>query len=195
MLIMLVDYFGWGLWYSQFLHASLIYLYEIFDMLIMRLIILIEDFVFFLCFISMIVEYTDILIILIDHLALLSIVILIFAMIVLTTLHIWIHCYTSFDLTCRLSGLYILLIVFEHDICITFSSDCHSLYVCMSDISCTLLDCMMHDYPPSAWLHVVCLCGTHTYLLIFKSLVSVDIVFLGLIFDTRLVALFSLRPS
>ena len=114
-------------------------------MLIMRLIILIEDFVFFLCFISMIVEYNDILIILIDHLALLSIVILIFAMIVLIALHIWIHCYTSFDLTCRLSGLYILLIVFEHDICITFSSDCHSLYVCMSDISCTLPDCMSHD--------------------------------------------------
>ena len=87
MLIMLVDYFGWGFWYSQFLHASLIYLYEIFDMLIMRLIILIEDFVF-LCFISMLVEYTDMLIILIDHLALLSIVILFFSMIILIALHV-----------------------------------------------------------------------------------------------------------
>ena len=90
MLIMLVDYFGWGFWYSQFLHASLIYLYEIFDMLIMRLIILIEDFVFFFFFffISMFVEYTNMLIILIDHLALLSIVILFFSMIILIALHV-----------------------------------------------------------------------------------------------------------
>ena len=40
----------------------------------------------------------------------------------------------------------------------------------MSDISCTLLDCMMHDCPPSAWLHVVCLCGPHIYPLTSNSL-------------------------
>ena len=63
------------------------------------------------------------LIALIAYLDSLSIVILIFAMIVLIALHIWIHCYTSFDLTCRLSRLYILLFVFVQGICITFSSD------------------------------------------------------------------------
>ena len=119
---------------------------------------------FFLCAsFPCLLSNTDMLIILIDHLALLSIVILFFAMIVLIALHIWIYCYTSFDLTCRLSGLYILLIVFEHDICITFSSDCHSLYVCMSDISCTLPGCMSHDNSSFVWLHVVCLYGLHIY--------------------------------
>ena len=80
-------------------------------------------FWFFLCFIAMFVEYIDMLIILIAYLVSLSIVILFFAMIVLIALHIWIYCYTSFDLTCRLSRLYILLFVFVQGICITFSPD------------------------------------------------------------------------
>ena len=42
---------------------------------------------------------------------------------------------------------------------------------------------------------VACLCGTHTYPLVSKSLVLLDFVFLDLVFDTRLVALFVLRPS
>ena len=40
----------------------------------------------------------------------------------------------------------------------------------MIDISCTLLDCMMHDCPLSAWLHVACLCGLHFYPPTSKSL-------------------------
>ena len=87
------------------------------------------------------------LIVLIAHFVSLSIVILIFAMIILIALHVWIRCCISFDLTCQFSGLCIILIVFEHDICITIPPDCHSLYVYMSDISCTLLDCMSHDCP------------------------------------------------
>ena len=50
------------------------------------------------------------LIVSITHLISLSIVILIFAMIVLIALHVWIHCCISFELTCRFSGLYIILI-------------------------------------------------------------------------------------
>ena len=34
------------------------------------------------------------------------------SMAILIALHVWIHCYTSFDLTCRFSRLYILLIIF-----------------------------------------------------------------------------------
>ena len=51
-----------------------------------------------------------------------------------------------------------------------FHPICHSLYVCMSDISCTLPDCMSHDCPFSAWLHVICLCGSHFYPPISNSL-------------------------
>ena len=40
----------------------------------------------------------------------------------------------------------------------------------MSDISCTLLDCMARDCLPSAWLHVACLCGPHIYPLTSNSL-------------------------
>ena len=108
--------------------------------------------------------------VLIVYLILLSIVILIFAMIVWIVWHVWIHCYTLFDLTCRFFGLYILLIIFEHDVCITIHFDYHSLCVDMSDISCTLPDCMSHDCPSSAWLHVACPCGSHFYPPTSKSL-------------------------
>ena len=40
-----------------------------------------------------------------------------------------------------------------------------------------------------------CLCGTHFYLLTSNSLVLIDLVFLDLVFDTRLVTLFTLQPS
>ena len=39
---------------------------------------------------------------------------------------------------------------------------------------------------------IVCLCGTHICPLTSNSLVSIDLVFLDLIFDTRLVDFFSL---
>ena len=63
-----------------------------------------------------------------------------------------------FSLACKLSWS-----LFGHDVGITIHPDCHRLCVDVSDISCTLLDCMLHDCPPSAWLHVVCLCGSHFY--------------------------------
>ena len=87
MLIMLVDYFDWGLWYSQFLHASLIFVWDIWHA-DYEIDYLDWGFWFFLCFIAMFVEYIDMLIILIDHLALLSIVILILAMFVLITSYV-----------------------------------------------------------------------------------------------------------
>ena len=110
----------------------------------------------------------DMLIVLIAYLISLSIVILIFAMIILIALHVWIRCW--FDLTWRFSGLYIILIVFDHGILITIHPDCHGLYAYMSDMSCTLFDRMSHDYPSSAWLHVACPCGPHFYPLTSKSL-------------------------
>ena len=36
--------------------------------------------------------------------------------------------------------------------------------------TCTLLDCMVHDYPSFVWLHVDCPCGQHIYLLTSNSL-------------------------
>ena len=42
---------------------------------------------------------------------------------------------------------------------------------------------------------VACLCGTHTYPLVSKSLVLVNLVSLDLVFDMRLVTSFALRSS
>ena len=132
MLIMLVDHVGWSCWLIILVGDSNIASFLMLNWYIcMRyLTCWLWDWLswlrilFFLCAsFPCLLSNTDMLIILIDHLALLSIVILIFAMIVLIALHIWIYCYTSFDLTCRLSRLYILLFVFEQGICITFSSD------------------------------------------------------------------------
>ena len=98
------------------------------------------------------------LIVSIAHFVPLSIVILIFAMIVLIILHVWIHCCILFDLTCRFSGLYIILLVFEHDVCITIHLDHHSLYVYMSDISvlCLTVCCMiaLFLYDCMSFVHV-----------------------------------------
>ena len=71
------------------------------DMLIMMIDYLDGAFdavIFFMCFIVIFVWDIDMLIILIGHLALLSIVILILAMIVLIASHVWIHYCISFDL-------------------------------------------------------------------------------------------------
>ena len=91
-------------------------------------------------------------------------------MIVLVTSHAYTHYGISLSLTCWFSGTYILSIVFEHDVCITIHFDYYSLCVDMSDISRTLLDCMMHDCLSSAWLHVACSCGSHFYPPTSKSL-------------------------
>ena len=117
------------------------------DMLIMMIDYLDGAFdaaIFFLCFIVIFVWDIDMLIILIGHLALLSIVILILTMIVLIASHVWIHYCISFDLRDWSSCLYIILIVFEHDVCITIHLDCHSLYVDMSGIFvlCLIVCCM-----------------------------------------------------
>ena len=71
------------------------------DMLIMMIDYLDGAFdaaIFFMCFIVIVVWDIDMLIILIGHLALLSIVILILTMIVLIASHVWIHYCISFDL-------------------------------------------------------------------------------------------------
>ena len=75
-------------------------------------------------------------------------------------------------LTCHVVffGLYTILIVFEHDVRVAIHPDRHSLCVCISDVFCLLLNCMSHDYPSSAWLHVACLCGPHIYPPTSKSL-------------------------
>ena len=91
-------------------------------------------------------------------------------MIILITSHAYTHHCISLSLTCWFSDLYILSVVFEHDVLTTIHPDSHSLYACMSDISCTLIDCMMHDCLPFAWLHVACLCGPHIYPLTSNSL-------------------------
>ena len=52
-------------------------------------------------------------------------------MIVLITSHVQIHCCISFDLMDWFSCLYIILIVFEHDVCITIHLDYHILCVDM----------------------------------------------------------------
>ena len=69
-----------------------------------------------------------------------------------------------------------------------------SLSVDMDDTH-ALHDYVLHDYPFVAWLYVACLCGMHIYPFISSSLVSIDFIFLELVFDIRLVTLFVLRPS
>ena len=92
-------------------------------------------------------------------------------MIVLFTLHAWIHWCISFDLICWFSDLHIILIVFLSMMFISlFILIVVVFCVDMSDISCTLLDCMTRDCLPSAWLHVACLCGPHIYPLTSNSL-------------------------
>ena len=155
--------------------SDIVFVWDI-DMLIMMIDLSwlrILRYLFFLCFIVIFVWDINILIVSINHLVLLSIVIMIFAMIVLIALHLWIHFCISFDLTCQFSSLYIILIIFEHDICITIHPDRYSLYVYMSDIFCTLLDYMLHDYLSSAWLYVICPCGPHIYPFISNPLVLV----------------------
>ena len=73
-------------------------------------------------------------------------------------------------LTCIL-----ILIVFEHDFCITIHFDCCILayLVCTWWYIWALPDCVSHDCPPFAWLCAACLCGSHIYPLISHPLVSV----------------------
>ena len=86
-------------------------------------------------------------------------------MIVLITSHAYTHLYISLGSTCRFSDLYIILIVFEHDVCIIIHLDCRILayLVCTRWYIWVLPDCVLHDYPSSAWLHVACLRGLHIY--------------------------------
>ena len=70
-----------------------------------------------------------------------------------------------------------------------------SLCIDMSDIHiiCMIVWCIIDLFLCDAC--VACLCETHIYPLTSNSLVSVDLVLLDPIFDTRLVTLFALRPS
>ena len=111
----------------------------------------------------------------IDLIALLSVLILILAwlfwslhMHTLTTVY---HSAWHVDsLTCILFwsslsmmfvSLFVLIVVFSLILCV------HWWYIW------ALPDCVLHDCPPLAWLHVACLCGSHIYPLISHSLVSV----------------------
>ena len=94
----------------------------------------------------------------------------------------WHDCSDHF--TCIHSPLYItqldmliLWLVYYFDrlwawCCITIRLDCRILayLVCTWVTYPALPDCMMHDCPPSAWLHVICLCGSHFYPPISNSL-------------------------
>ena len=97
------------------------------------------------------------------------------------------------------SWLYIIIIIMEHAILARYSSRLSyfmlSLCVDLDDIHVL---CMTAYCITSFLLHdacVACLCGTHTYPLVSKSLVLVNLVSLYLVFDTRLVILFALRLS
>lgn len=106
------------------------------------------------------------------------------------------------SLTCIFSFLYIsfilaslILFVVYYFVYILLILSLPSLCVDISDIHflCMIAWCMTALLLCNAC--VVCLCGTHIYPLISKSLVSVDLVFLDLIFDMRFVTLFALRSS
>ena len=105
------------------------------------------------------------------------------------------------SLTCIFSFLYIfilaslILFVVYCFVYILFILSLPSLCVDISDIHflCMIAWCMTALLLCDAC--VVCLCGTHIYPLISKSLVSIDLVFLDLIFDMRFVTLFALRSS
>ena len=88
-----------------------------------------------------------------------------FGMIVLITSHAFTHHCISLSLTCWLSDLYTILIVFERDVCVTIRLDCRILVylVCTWWYTWALPDCMLHDCHFFVWLHVVCLCGSHFY--------------------------------
>ena len=132
-----------------------------------------------LCFIAIFVGNIDMLIALITYLASFSIVILMFAMIVLVALHVYIHFLTW----CNIDSFRYRLIWHVGSLaCISSWSSLSMMYICitfylfimvcvdMNDMPCTLLDCMLHDCPPSAWLHVACLCWPHVYPLTSNSL-------------------------
>ena len=87
-------------------------------------------------------------------------------MIVLITSHAYTHYCTSFDLTCWSTCWYIILIILERVVFVSL----FILIVVFSLILCVhwwyiwaLPDCVLHDCPSSAWLHVACLCGSHFY--------------------------------
>ena len=96
-------------------------------------------------------------------------------MIVLITSHAYTHYCISLDLTCWFSDLYIILIVFEHDDCITIHLIVvFSLILCV-DMMIYLSIAWLHVtwLPFSAWLSVACSCRSRIYPLISNHLVSV----------------------
>ena len=128
---------------------------------------------------------------------------------IVTFLVVWLSCflghvYSHFCISHSswhdwFSLLYIILFVLTYCplcyIAILFILSLPSLCVDRSDIHvlCMIALCMTAFLLCDAC--IVCLYGTHIYPLTSNSLVSVDLVFLDLIFDSRLVTLFALRPS
>ena len=97
------------------------------------------------------------------------------------------------------SWLYIIIIIMEHAILARYSSrlSYFMLRLCV-DLDDIHVLCMTTYCITSFLLHdacVACLCGTHTYPLVSKSLVLVNLVSLDLVFDMRLVTSFALRSS
>ena len=82
-------------------------------------------------------------------------------------------------LTCMINQLSVHFSMIYYQLCLF-----RTLMVCyFTPILCIIGCCMT----PSTWLPATCLCGTHLYPLISKSLVIVDLVSLVLIFYVRLV--------
>ena len=164
-LIVLVDYLDWGFWHSDFLCASLIYfVWDIWHVDYDDWFVLIEDseiaiFSVLHCHIRLGYWHADCIDCLSyfaqhsdsdichdysDRLACMDSSLVWFDMSIL-----WLAYYLDRLLSMMFISLFILIVV--------------AFCVDMSDISCTLLDCMTRDCLPSAWLHVVCLCGSHFY--------------------------------
>ena len=146
------------------------------------------------------IGYIDMLITSIDSLTYFRIVTLLVVWLSCFPGHVYSHFYISHSSWYDwFSLLYIILFVSTYCpfcyIPILFIISLPSLCVDMSDIPviCMTVWCMTALLLCDACL--VCLCGTHIYPLTSNSLVSVDLVSLDLVFDTRLVTLFALRPS
>ena len=97
------------------------------------------------------------------------------------------------------SWLYIIMIIMEHVILARYSSwlSYFLLSLCV-DLDDIFLFCMIAWCMTALFLHdacIACLFRSHTYPFISNSLVSVELVFLDLVFHMIFVALFALRLS
>ena len=80
----------------------------------------------------------------------------VFVMFVLITSHTWIHCCMFFDLMCWFSGLYIVLIIFEHAVFVIIRLDCLLSMLSLSLFILIVIACIWTwmVYLCFAWLYV-----------------------------------------